>query len=184
MTSSGSLDSANGVKPRRSQKTTTISRRWLREEALVARVDHQVDQLRREEPAQPVDPLELVDLRVDARLQLGVPLRQLGGLPLDGVVVALHPRERGDPGEQLALVERLADEVVGARLDRADLLLVAARRDHHHRQELEARGAADPAAHLVAVHARHQDVEQHQVGARGRAASASASSPEAAVSTR
>ena len=29
MTSSGSFDSANGVKPRRSQKTTTISRRWL-----------------------------------------------------------------------------------------------------------------------------------------------------------
>ena len=30
MTSSGSLDSANDVNPRRSQKTTTISRRWLR----------------------------------------------------------------------------------------------------------------------------------------------------------
>ena len=29
MTSSGSLASANGVNPRRSQKTTTISRRWL-----------------------------------------------------------------------------------------------------------------------------------------------------------
>ena len=29
ITSSGSLASANGVNPRRSQKTTTISRRWL-----------------------------------------------------------------------------------------------------------------------------------------------------------
>ena len=49
----------------------------------------------------------------DPRLEFGVPLGQLGGLPPDGVVVALDARQRRHPGQQLALVERLGDEVVG-----------------------------------------------------------------------
>ena len=53
----------------------------------------------------------------DPGLEFGVPLGQLVGLPPDGVVVALDPRQRRHPGEQLALVERLGDEVVGARLE-------------------------------------------------------------------
>ena len=87
-----------------------------------------VDELGGEEAAQPVDPLQVLDLGLDPRLQLGVPLPQLRGLPIDRVVVALHPGQRGDPGQQLALVERLADEVVGAGLDGGELLLVAAAR--------------------------------------------------------
>ena len=47
---------------------------------------------------------------------------------LDLVVVALDPQQRAHAREQLGLVERLRHEVVGARLERAPLLLLAATR--------------------------------------------------------
>ena len=71
------------------------------QEVLVPGVHHQIDELWGEEPPQPVDPLQVLHLGGDPLLQLGVPLPQLGGLPVDRVVVALHPGQRGDPGQQL-----------------------------------------------------------------------------------
>ncbi len=92
---------------------------------------------------------------------------QLVGLPSDGVVVALDPRQRRHPGQQLALVERLGDEVVGSRLEGAEPLFASAGRDHHDRKEFGRRVGPDPAADLVAVHLRHQDVEQDEVDVLG-----------------
>ena len=50
------------------------------EKRLVARGDDQLDQLRREEPLQPADPFELLDLLAYALLECLVPLRKLGRL--------------------------------------------------------------------------------------------------------
>ena len=61
------------------------------------------------------------------------------------------------------MVERLRHEIVGPGLDRRELLLIAARGDHHDRQEARARVVAEPPADLIAVHLRHHDVEQHEV---------------------
>jgi hypothetical protein len=82
-------------------------------------------------------------------------------------VVALDAEERAHAREQLRLVERLGHEVVGARLDRGDLLLVAARRDHHHGEEAGRFGGPDGVADLVAVHPGHEDVEQDEVDGQG-----------------
>jgi hypothetical protein len=134
------------------------------EEGLVAGGDHQVGQLRREEPAQPSHPPELLHLPLDTLLQRAVQLGQLGGLPFNGVVVALDADQGPHPGHQFRLVEGLGHEVVGAGLDRPDLLLVATGGDHDHGQERRGRVLPQPAAHLVAVHLGHDDVEQDQVG--------------------
>jgi hypothetical protein len=65
--------------------------------------------------------------------------------------------------EQLGRAERLRDVVVGARLERADLLeLVVVRADHHDRQVGQ---LADALEHLPAVEAGQPDVEDHDVGA-------------------
>ena len=74
------------------------------------------------------------DLRLHPLLERAIQLGQLRRLRLDRVVVALDAEQRPDPGEQLVVVERLRDEVVGAGLDRLRLLLTDARRDHDHRQ--------------------------------------------------
>ena len=71
ITSSGSLVSANGVKPWKSQNTTTISRRWVASRLLV--VDDDVGELRRQEVAQPAGALELGDAVGHPALELGVP---------------------------------------------------------------------------------------------------------------
>jgi hypothetical protein len=78
-------------------------------------------------------------------------------------VVALDAQQRAHAGEQLGLIERLGDEVVRPRLDGGELLLLAARRDHHHGQELRRGVGAQRAADRVAVHLGHDDVEQHEV---------------------
>ena len=126
MTSSGSVASAKGVKPRKSQKTTTISAPVAGEHGLV--VDHQVGQLRRQEAPQPTDALELGHLVLHPLLELAVPRGDLVGLPLDGVVVALEPGQRPHPRQQLALVEGLGDEVVRAGLQPLQPLRGARRR--------------------------------------------------------
>ena len=75
-----------------------------------------------------------VDLLGDPLLQRRVPPAELGGLRLDGVLVALDAQQRPDPGQQLGPVERLGQEVVGARLDGVQALLAAAGGQHHDRQ--------------------------------------------------
>ena len=71
------------------------------EDRVVARRDDRVGELRREEPPQPPQPLELHDLRLHALLERSIQLGQLRGLRRDRVVVALDPQQRPDPREQL-----------------------------------------------------------------------------------
>ena len=137
------------------------------EQRLVARRDDQVDELRSQKALQPADLCQLLDLLTDALLELPVPALELRGLGLDRVVIALDAQQRSDPRDQLGLIEGLRDEVVGTRLDRGQLLLVAARGDHHHGQQGRGRVGPQPPADLVAVHPRHDDVEQYEVGQLG-----------------
>ena len=122
--------------------------------------------MQRAEDDRDLAPVDLEHRRV-ALDELGDLGRQEAPQPaverLDLVVVGLHAQQRAHAGEQLGLVERLRDEVVGARLERAPLLLLARRGDHHHRQERGRRIGAQAAADLVAVESRHHHVEQHEV---------------------
>ena len=133
------------------------------QEGVVAGRDHELRELRRQEAPQPAEALEGLDLRLDPLLELAVPGRELVGLRLDRVVVALDAQQRVDSRKQLRLVERLGDEVVGARLDRSELLLLAAGGDHHDGQEAGGDVGPERPADLVAVHLRHQDVQQDEI---------------------
>jgi hypothetical protein len=65
-------------------------------------------------------------------------------------------------GGQLGDAEGLGDVVVGAAVQRLDLLRLAGadrQHDHRHRRQL-----ADPAQHLLAVDVGQAEVEDHQVG--------------------
>ena len=88
-------------------------------------------------------------------------------------------QRRPQPGQQLVDPERLRHVVVGAGVERGDLLaLVADRREHDHGASLHVRSSRQ-----TSVPCRRQDeIEDDRVG-RPQAASASASSAVAAVST-
>ena len=61
-------------------------------------------------------------------------------------------------------MNRLGEKVVGARLDALHAFLRGIEgRDHDHRQHLRRRVRADLAADVVAAHARHHNVEQHEI---------------------
>ena len=64
------------------------------------------------------------------------------------------------------VVERLCDEVVRTGLDRLRPLRPGARREHDHRQHGRLLTLAEPPADRVAVHLRHHDIEEHEVGIR------------------
>ena len=89
MTSSGSAVSANAVKPRKSQNTTTMSRRWVSRMFSSPLRDNQFGELRRQKPFQLADPFEFAELRGDAVLQFAVPRRDLVGA---GAQFAEQPR--------------------------------------------------------------------------------------------
>ena len=61
------------------------------------------------------------------------------------------------------MVERLRDEVVGARLDCPCLVLADTRRDHDYRQHRGDLARTQALAHRIAVELGHEDVEQHEV---------------------
>ena len=144
ITSSGSLASANGVNPRRSQKTTTISRRWLsRNDSSPESTISSASCGERNRRSRPIRSSCATCSATRASSSL-VPCGQLVGLTLDGVLVALDPRQGGHPRQQLALVDRLGEEVVRSRLERLDLLLFAARRDHHDGQVRRVRRSRIP----------------------------------------
>jgi hypothetical protein len=83
-------------------------------------------------------------------------------------VQALDPEQRPHAGEQLRLVDRLREEIVGAGLDALHALLGGIEGGHHdHRQHRGRLRLAELLAHLVARHPRHHDVEQHEVGTLG-----------------
>ena len=147
------------------------------EEGVVAAFHDEPRDLGREEAAQAAEPLELVHLGGNLVLQLQVPVRQLGRLLLDRVVVALDPDQGADSRQQLRLVEGLLMKSSAPASIARSLLLIAARGDHDHGKEAGAVRRTDAAAGLVAVDARHQDVEQHEIGHRTGRAQASAASP-------
>ena len=88
------------------------------QQALVG--DHEVGQLWRQEVPQTVGPLQLGHLASTRGSSSAFHGGQLLGLPPDRVVVALDPCQGSHPGKQLALLEGLGDEVVGARLEGGD----------------------------------------------------------------
>ena len=129
--------------------------------------DHDFGQLWGQKVAQPVGPFQLGDLLCDPGFEFGVPLCQFVGLSPDGGVIALDPRQRRHSGEQLALVERFRDEVVGARLEGGQPLFSSAGGDHHDGKEFRCGIGSYSPADFVAVHLRHQDVEQDDVDVFG-----------------
>ena len=128
ITSSGSAVSVKAVKPRRSRNTTVISRRWLFSGSSAPPATISLGQLRREEALQPPEPLELRHLLAHALLERVVPLGQLRRLRLDLVLQRLDAQQRLHAREQLRLVDRLGEEVVGAGLDALDALLLRVER--------------------------------------------------------
>src|SRR5438132_1625309 len=154
MTSSGSAVSAKAVNPRRSRNTTVTSRRWLRRGSSA--------------PPATINSARWGELEQVAQLERPVPFGELGSLSLDRVVELLDPEQRADAHQQLRLVDRLSEEVVGPGLEALDALFRGVKRRHHdHREDPGRWVLADPAADLVAGHTRHDHVEQHQVGLVG-----------------
>ena len=89
-------------------------------------------------------------------LELGVAAREL---PLQ----ALHRQVRVDARHDLFRLEGLGDEVHGPGLEAAHLLPRVLERGEEDDGRVGGRGVAlQPAAGLVAVHPRHQDVEQDE----------------------
>ena len=127
------------------------------ERVVGAPADDRLGELRREEPLEPGQALELGHLLGHALLQCTAQLGQL-------IPQALDPQQRADTGEQLGLMDGLGQEVVGPGVEAFHALLAGIERGHHHdRQHGGGRVLADRATHVVAAHARHHDVEQDEV---------------------
>ena len=142
-----------------------ISRRWLAQRILRAAGDDARRELGREEALELGEALQLGHLFRDAALEIPVECRQFARLVLHRVVEALDAQQRPHPRHQLLLVDRFGEEVIGARLQSLDALFVRIERgDHDHGQYLRLMPSADRSAHLIAVHFRHDHVEQHEVG--------------------
>ena len=70
-----------------------------------------------------------------------------------------------DPHDQLARLPRLGDVVVGPALEPDNLVLLGGLGgEHDDGQVAGGQRLAQPPARLVAIHLRHHDVEQHDVG--------------------
>ena len=81
------------------------------------------------------------------------------------VVQQLAVQPRVHPRAQDHRIERLGQEVLGAHLDAPDHALgVVDAADHDHRQMAQRVVALDALEHLDAVHARHDQVQQDDVG--------------------
>ena len=118
------------------------------------------------------------DVRANARRVVGQPaavVDEADVLGLDRVGQrghdlrgALERRDRStqahrapDAGEELHLLYRLGQEVIGACVERRDHVLHRrVRGDDDHRQRRRQRVGAQPAADLEAVHARQRQIEQ------------------------
>src|SRR5690606_15046540 len=76
-----------------------------------------------------------------------------------------NPQQVVHVSHQVEFLVRLAQVTLGADFEGALAMLFAGTRgDHHDRHVAEARVGAHRGGQLVAVHARHLDVQQHQVG--------------------
>ena len=111
--------------------------------------------LRREEALQLGKPLHLGDLGGNTLLELAVQLLQLGGLRLDAVEQVLDPHQRAHAGEELRAIDRLAQEIVGARFEAVDALDFRIERRHEHDGQHRVPSiGAQPAKDLQAGHSR------------------------------
>ena len=129
MTSSGSAVSEKAVKPRKSVNTTVISRRWVFSGSSTSPERIRSPIARRNKALQPGEAIDLGHLLRHALLEVGIERRQL-------VVQRLHPQQRLHAREQLRLIDRLGQEIVGAGLDSLDPLLLRVEGGaHHHRQQ-------------------------------------------------
>ena len=112
-----------------------------------------------------------------SRTSRPVPVDLLGG-QVDGEPVGLHddasspppgglgPADGGaQPGQQLVHAEGLGDVVVGARVERLDLLVGGVPGRQH--QDRHPGPAAQPLDHLDAVHVGQAQVEDDHVGVAG-----------------
>ena len=79
-----------------------------------------------------------------------------------------QPQQRAEAGEQRLVLDRLGEEIIGAGLEPAHPVLLLAQGGDHDDRNMGGLGRLpEPTADLEAVHARHHDVEQHDVGALG-----------------
>ena len=98
---------------------------------------------------------------VSARLQD----HRLGAVEIVGI--ALDANERSHPRTKLVGVERLGDEIVGARVEALDSILgLLERHDQHHRNQARAGLGLERAADVEAAWTRHHDVEQDEIRRR------------------
>jgi hypothetical protein len=118
-----------------------ISRRWL--SRTCSSPEDQLGDLRREEPLEPSDPLQLPHLIGDPPFKLAIPGREIGSLRGDAVVQLIRP------GFQA----------------RHHVLAVRPRGHQNDRHECKAGVVLEPAADLDAVELGHHHVEQDQVRA-------------------
>jgi len=85
-------------------------------------------------------------------------------LALQFVLQPLDPQDRTHLGQQLHLVDRLAQEVVGAVFQGLDLVFEGVERRHHDdREEAGLVTPLQPLAQLEAAHFGHHHVQQEQV---------------------
>ena len=78
----------------------------------------------------------------------------------------LQPRQRAHAGDQRDFVDGLRQEVVGAGVEAAHAVGRLVERRHHHDRQMHRRGVGlEASADFESVHARHHDVEQHDVAA-------------------
>src|SRR6266404_887260 len=137
----------------------------VRQDFLVTRRNDGLRELRREKPAQPTDALQLVDLLAYPRFQTLIEETEFAALRLDLVVQRLDAQHGTHARDQRAMVDRLGEIVIAAGGTR--LGLVARQRigsDGDHRNGFQRRIGLDAPRRLVAVHHRHLDVHQDQVG--------------------
>src|SRR5438067_12319601 len=108
--------------------------------------DFRVDLEGRRVPAPPFE--------IDAEVA-GVERRDVG-------LAAATAQRRADAGAQLVDADRPGHVVVGARVERFDLGLLLAL--HRQRADRHVRHRANPSAQLDAVHVRHVEIRDHQLG--------------------
>ena len=108
-------------------------------------------------------------MRQHAHLDFAGDAQFAGDLFLHRVAVGLGLEQRPHARLHLQHLERLGEVIVRARLEAARLVLhFFERGEKHDRHFGGLRHLAQAPADFVAVHARHHDVEQHQVGRRAR----------------
>ena len=102
---------------------------------------------------------QLIERQLAAAGDLGDDLHEPVAL-VGGVAARTCSRTRVQGGLEAHVIDRLEQVVDGARLEGLDGVLVVGGDEHQHRQGF----LRQVRQHLEAGHARHLDVEEHQVG--------------------